>query len=150
MRRTWCVPVILLLGLGILPASLSAQQTGGSSSGDRGAPVSRLGRNYPNPMNPTTTLEFEILDRDVGVNGEARVTLRIYNVLQQLVAIPKALGGPAGDQTPVDNLLYPKGVYKAYWDGRDRTGNQVASGLYYIQLLVNGKSALIWKTLVAK
>lgn len=149
MRRTWCVPVILLLGLGILPAKLSAQQPGGSTSGDRGAPVSRLGRNFPNPMNPTTTLEFEILDRDVGSNGEARVSLRIYNVLQQLVAIPKAKGGPNPDQ-PVENLMYPAGTYQAWWDGKDKTGNQVASGLYYIQLLVNGRSALIWKTLVAK
>jgi hypothetical protein len=150
MGRSSCVAVILLLGLGIFPATLSAQQPGGSSSGSRGAPVSRLGHNYPNPFNPTTTIPFTLEPEDL-VGGRARVTIRIFNVLQQLVAVPVAQDYPGGGTAPpVDNLEYTQpGQYTAYWDGRDGSQHPVASGLYYIQLLINGRSYL-QKALVGK
>jgi hypothetical protein len=150
MRRGSCVAVILLLGLGILPAKLSAQQPGGSSSGNRGAPIAKLGQNYPNPLNPQTWIPFGLTDAAL-VNGQARVTIRIYNVLQQLVAIPVAENYPGGGSPPLDNLVFTQaGDFTAYWDGKDRSGQQVASGLYYYQLLVNGRSIWIKKMLVGK
>jgi len=149
MRRSSCVAVILLLGLGIIPATLSAQQPGGSTSGNRGAP-SKLGSNYPNPFNPTTTIPFKLESDDVA-NGGARVTIRIYNVLQQVVAYPDADAYPGGAKPPVNSLLYTDpGSYTAFWDGKDRNGQQVASGLYYIQLIVNGRNGGIRKALVGK
>src|SRR5512143_3552902 len=118
MRRRSCVTVILLLGLGILPAKLSAQQPGGSSSGNRGAPA-RLGQNYPNPFNPETRISFGVLDGDL-VNGQARVTMRIYNVLQQLVAIPVVENYPTGGSPSLNNLVFTQaGDFTAYWDGKD-------------------------------
>lgn len=150
MRRGGCVAVILLLGLGILPAKLSAQQPGGSPSGNRGAPIAKLGQNYPNPFNPQTWIPWSLTDEAL-VNGQARVTIRIYNVLQQLVAIPVAENYPGGGSPPLDNLLFTQaGDYKAYWDGKDRSGRQVASGLYYCQLVINGRSLGIAKLLVGK
>ncbi len=151
MGRSSCVAVILLLGLGILPAKLSAQQPGGSTSGDRGAPIAKLGQNYPNPLNPRTWIPFGFTDAAL-VNGQARVTIRIYNVLQQLVAIPVCDNYPEGGNKPLlDNLVFHQaGDYTAYWDGTDRSGQQVASGLYYYQLLINGRSMWIKKMLVAK
>ena len=34
------------------------------------------------------------------------------------------------------------GRYEAYWDGRDRNGNQVASGVYFVQMLVKRSNHL--------
>ncbi len=149
MRRSSCVGVILLLGLGILPASLSAQQPGGTS-GNRGAPDSRVGPNYPNPFNPQTWVPFKVLDEDVR-GGPVRVTIRIFNVLQQLVAYPVVQGYPEGGEPVANNLEFREpGTFTAYWDGKDSRGKQVASGLYYIQVVYNGRTVGIKKALVAK
>ena len=150
MRRRYCVGVILLLGLGILPAVLSAQQPGGVSSGNRGAAESRVGSNYPNPFNPQTWVPFYVLEEDVR-GGPVKVTIRIFNVLQQLVAYPVAYDYPGGGSPVLNNLAYDSpGKYTAYWDGKDSRGQQVASGLYYIQVVYNGRTVGIKKALVGK
>lgn len=152
MRRSSCVGVILLLGLGIFPATLSAQQPG-SSPGNRGAPSSKLGQNYPNPFNPTTRIPFRVDETDL-VGGVARVTIRIFNVLQQFIAYPEALDGAegGGGQGPFVNNLTVRDTewHTAWWDGTDRNGRQVASGLYYVQLIINGRTQGISKALVGK
>ncbi len=145
MRRSSCVGVILLLGLGILPATLSAQEPGGGTSGNRGAPTSGIHQNYPNPFNPSTKWTIDI------ANGGDRVTVRILNVLQQLVAYPTVLDYPGGNTPVLNNLPFSDpGRYTAFWDGMDRNGKQVASGLYYVQFIVNGRTVDIKKALVAK
>ena len=143
MRRVFGVCVVLLLALGLFPDSLFGQR---SPSRERG---SQLSQNYPNPFNPTTTIAFDVLAEDVE-GKPAVVTLRIFNVLQQLVAIPKALNHPLGD-VPVDNLQYDApGHYETFWDGTDRTGRKVASGIYYYQLVVNGERRGVRKMVVTK
>ncbi|MEX2283155.1 MAG: hypothetical protein WEE89_11795 [Gemmatimonadota bacterium] len=128
MRRAFGVGVVLLL-LGVLsPDGLFAQNP----------PRSRMRGNYPNPFNPTTTIQFELFEEDFrGKPG--KVTIFILNQLQQLVAIPTALEShPNG--TKVENLTYPgPGVYEAYWDGTDRRGRKVASGVYFQFMVVNGE-----------
>jgi hypothetical protein len=71
--------------------------------------VFTLYQNYPNPFNPTTTITY-------GLPAEARVTLRIYNVLSQVV---KTL--VEEDQSP--------GVYGAQFDG-----STIGSGVYFYRL----------------
>jgi hypothetical protein len=72
-------------------------------------------------------------------NKPVVVSIRIFNVLQQLVAVPKAMNHPLGD-VAVENLQYEgPGVKEAFWDGTDRNGRKVASGIYYYQLVVNGE-----------
>ncbi len=109
-----------------------------------------LGQNYPNPFNPTTRIPFELLE-GLFVDGKtAVVSLRIYNILQQVVAAPTALNHPSGDGAPLINLEYfQPGRYEAYWDGHDVSGRQVASGIYFVQITVNGKIDVI-KMWVAK
>lgn len=100
-----------------------------------------LEQNYPNPFNPETRIPF-VLSPDLFAEGrQPIVTLRIYNILQQVVAIPTALRHPLGEGVPVANLEYSSpGRFEAYWDGTDSMGRQVASGIYLMQLTVNGSS----------
>jgi hypothetical protein len=66
----------------------------------------RLDQNYPNPFNPSTTIDYTL-----GQSG--RVTLKIYNVVGQLV------------ETVLNNVDQAKGTYRATVDIRNR-----ASGMY--------------------
>jgi hypothetical protein len=143
MRRVFGVCVVLLLALGLFPGHLFGQ----SPSRDRG---SQLRQNYPNPFNPTTTFGFDVFEEDLAGGRPAVVTLRIFNVLQQFVATPKALNHPLGD-VAVENLQYDSpGLKEAFWDGTDRTGRKVASGIYYFQLIVNGERRGVKKMVVTK
>ena len=57
------------------------------------------------------------------------------------MAAPVALGHPSGEGVPLLNLEYTQpGRYEAFWDGTDPSGRQVASGIYFMQLTVNGKA----------
>lgn len=111
----------------------------------------QLGENYPNPFNPETTIPFT-LGEGLFVDGRAVVvSIRIYNILTQLVAHPVALGHPSGEGIEVDQLeYYQPGEYEAFWDGTDQMGRQVASGIYLMQLSVNGLKPLTRKMLVLK
>ena len=138
MRRTLGVVLsVLLLLFGA--SALSAQGTGGSPSGK--ANGFQLEQNYPNPFNPETKIPF-VLAEDLFVDGRpAVVSLRIFNLLQQMVAVPAALGHPSGEGVPLRQLEYfLPGRYEAFWDGTDASGRQVASGIYFMQLTVNGMS----------
>lgn len=76
-----------------------------------------LGRAYPNPFNPATTLEFSI-----PVESET-ATLRVYDVTGRLV------------KTLLDGSV-AAGRYSATWDGTDARGRAVASGSYLLALRV--------------
>jgi len=75
-----------------------------------------LSQNFPNPFNPSTTIEF-------GVPGEAfqDVTLKVFNVLGQTVR-------------ELVNGQLPPGRHSITWNGKDNLGMQVSSGLYFYQL----------------
>lgn len=143
MRRTFGVGVVLLLAALLIPSGASAQQTGSEQA-------SRLGQNYPNPFNPTTWIPFTLVDSDFVDGKPAVVSIRIRDIHLRLVAIPTALNH-AGDAR-VENLEYTMaGSQLAYWDGTDRTGRKVASGIYLLELFVNGERAgQPLKILVAK
>ena len=140
MRRHSCVLFLLLSILG-LATSASAQQAGSVGKQDSGF---ILEQNYPNPFNPETKIPF-VLFEDLFVDGKpVVVSLRIFNVLQQFITAPTALNHPHGDGVPVLDLEYPyPGRFEAYWDGRNDRGRQVASGVYFVQLTVNGKTRVL-------
>ncbi len=73
-----------------------------------------LKSNYPNPFNPSTTINYTIKQKE-------NVILKIYNLLGQEIKI--LVYGPVspGNKTVV-------------WDGRDNTGKLVPAGTYYYRL----------------
>jgi hypothetical protein len=113
-----------------------------------------LGQNYPNPFTQDTRIPFVVGDGQGCNNSGAvhRVTLRVYNLLAQLVAVPvlqSGSGNGAGGE-PVENLFLTCSQYIAYWDGKySQTGEDVASGIYLYKLEVDGK-ALVKKMIARK
>ncbi len=84
--------------------------------------ANRLEANYPNPFNPTTTIEYEIKD-------PGHVALRIYNVAGQLI------------RTLVNEVQTPAvGGFKVTWDGRNNAGQTVSSGVYFYKMAAPGFS----------
>jgi len=82
--------------------------------------------NYPNPFNPETWIPYHLAKA-------ADVTLTIYDIRGEVV---RAL--TLGHQ--------PSGVYEsreraAYWDGRNESGEPVASGVYFYTLTAGEFSA---------
>jgi hypothetical protein len=142
MRRLIGVGVILLLGLGVFATRAEAQ---GNPGRDRG---SRLGPNYPNPFNPETYIPFTLVQEDFQGGRPAVVTIKIYSVLLELVAHPTAIGR-AGEE--VNKLEYTDvGKHTAFWNGFDRRGRKVGSGVYIVQLEINGRNVSSQKILVTK
>ncbi len=78
-----------------------------------------LQQNYPNPFNALTTIDFTVPD---GVSL-TRVHLRIYDTLGQLV------------KTLVEEEVRP-GYHSVQWDGKDKSGENVATGLYLYRIKV--------------
>ena len=74
----------------------------------------RLSQNYPNPFNPATTLEYDL-------PGDCYVTIKIYNILGQTVAT-------------LVNEQKEAGRYKINWDGQDKYGEKVSSGIYFYRI----------------
>lgn len=80
-----------------------------------------LGLNYPNPFNPSTTIPFTVNSSRFMVHRPVPTSLKIYNILGQLV------------RELVDEEKLP-GNYQVIWDGKDQRGNLVSSGIYFYQL----------------
>ena len=127
MARYW-PGVLLALLLGV-SAEASAQ--------GRPPPPVEIRENYPNPFFPSTTIPF-VLNPELCEGGhQPLVSVKIYNVLVQVVAIP-TLG--VGSSEKVDSLRLRCGQYRAYWDGKYLDGKREAiTGVYYYQLTVDGE-----------
>jgi hypothetical protein len=81
----------------------------------------QLKQNYPNPFNSNTTIPFTVYSSQFMVYRPIHTTLRIYNILGQLV------------RTLVDEERM-SGDYQVSWDGKDQNGKEVKSGIYFYVL----------------
>ncbi len=73
-----------------------------------------LGQNYPNPFNPITRLDYLLPRR-------SDVSIRVYNMLgQEIITLLRQ--------------EQPYGKYSVSWNGLDKYGKQVASGVYFTEL----------------
>ena len=82
--------------------------------------------NYPNPFNPETWIPYRLAE-------DAVVTLTIYDLNGQVVRVLDV-----GHQVPA---VYESRSKAIYWDGRNETGEQVASGVYFYHLSAGNYSA---------
>ena len=89
----------------------------------------RLLDNYPDPFNSSTVIQYEL-------TKESIVRLTVYNLLGQQVS------------TLVSSVK-PAGKHSVIWNGRDRKGKQIASGVYFYRL-ETAKSVLSKKMLQLK
>jgi len=86
------------------------EAVGGVPEGTRAS----IRRVYPNPFNPSTTVEFS-------VPKQGPVAVRVYDLQGRQVS------------TLTDTSL-PAGVYRVKWDGRDRAGRAASSGVYFANI----------------
>jgi hypothetical protein len=82
-------------------------------------PKFALFQNFPNPFNPDTWIPYDVA-------SDAVVIIRIYNTNGQLVRQMDLGKQKAGS--------YVDKKKAAYWDGKDQSGNAVASGVYFYTL----------------
>jgi alpha-galactosidase len=74
---------------------------------------------YPNPFNPSTRIAFTLPSQSV-------TKISVYNLLGQEIAV--LANGP-----------YQSGAHEVVWDGRDRLGNSMPSGVYMYQMKVGDR-----------
>ena len=74
-----------------------------------------LGANFPNPFNPSTSIEY-------GLPQDSPVALTIYDILGRRV------------RWLVRQDRQAAGLYTVGWDGRDEAGRAVGTGLYFFRL----------------
>ncbi len=77
--------------------------------------VFNLRQNFPNPFNPVTNIRFTIPEK-------CFVSLNVYDVSGRLV------------KTLVSKEI-PANVYSINWDGTNREGQNVASGVYFYRIV---------------
>ena len=83
---------------------------------------SYLKHTYPNPFNPTTTIEF-------GIEERSHVSVKIYNTTGQLV------------RTLCDRVMEPAVRHTLTWNGLNDSGQRVSSGVYYCRMAAKGFTA---------
>jgi hypothetical protein len=81
-----------------------------------------LFQNYPNPFNPLTTVEYSLANA-------GRVEIAVFDVGGRRIA------------TLVDAQKAP-GRYRAIWDGKNESGRQVASGIYFCRMRADSKTII--------
>ncbi len=81
--------------------------------------LARLLRNFPNPFNPRTTVEFTM-------KRDAVASLRVYDAQGRLV------------RTLLSSYL-AAGPHSVSWNGLDDTGRPSASGVYFLRLQAGGE-----------
>ena len=104
----------------------------------QGPPAVRveLGEGIPDSLTGSTTIPFSILPEVCSRGHVPKVSLKIFNVLVQVVAIPALQGEAPGS---LGGTRLKCGSYRVHWDGRQLDGRPATTGVYYYQLTVDGE-----------
>jgi len=90
----------------------------------------QLGKNFPNPFNPSTTIPVSVLE-------ESELTLKVYNVLGQEI------------KTIFDGTR-ETGRHYFRWDGTNYRNQQVAAGIYLFRMITDKGHSFVGKMILVK
>lgn len=148
---------LLRVALGLVACVFVAPCAHAQTPGKRAGTAHRHGalrQNDPNPFSHDTTIPFRVGDEDCAPGTEHHVvTLRIYNILSQIVAFAAlADSASAGDSAEqISDLALACGTYVATWDGtRPPDRRQAPAGVYMYQLLVDGHPSGMRKMVLSR
>jgi len=79
----------------------------------------KLQQNFPNPFRTSTTISFELSTEQNEQNEQQSIS--IYNIKGQRIK-------------QLEIMNYELGINKISWDGKDQTGKQVQSGIYFYRM----------------
>jgi flagellar hook assembly protein FlgD len=102
-------------------------------------------RNYPNPFNPSTTIEFNLstsLQESVAGQDVADdcLGIAIYNLKGQKIK-----------ELPVNSIsVKDDDRFSAIWNGTDSENRPVSSGVYFYRISLAGKSEIVKKCILMK
>jgi hypothetical protein len=144
MFHRWAA-LLLVLAL----CAMTPKNAAGQTPKPRGQSAGSIGRNFPNPFNPATSIRFAVDTAGGCLDGSRQhlITLRVVNTLSRPIAhfivksdpnsttsVSSSLSGQR-----LDNLRLGCGVYIGYWDGNLPNGKEAASGVYLAQFFIDGK-----------
>ncbi len=100
-----------------------------TSANDPVAPQTTLNGNFPNPFNPTTTIQYAL-------QKDSKVRISVYNIKGQLVK-------------DLINGTQTAGKHQIEWKGEDSSGRKCSSGVYFYRMTTDTyqkqKKALLLK-----
>ncbi len=121
---SWLRGQAAMLGLSDRDFEVALAALTGSGGGRVTLPAAfSLTQNRPNPFNPSTAISYSV-PQDGGAAG---VSLKVYSIGGRLVRV--LAEGPAAP-----------GEHTVFWDGTDRHGRKVSSGVYIYRLQAAGKA----------
>jgi hypothetical protein len=157
MVHRWALTALGIVACMLITSTATGQVT--DQRAERGHRRGLLAQNQPNPFSSQTTIPFNVGDPDCAVGTQQHVvTLRIYNILSQVVAVATVLDSTSTDQSiaaapsrALSNLSLACGAYVARWDGKHSPDSRdAAPGVYMYQLLVDGHPAGMRKMLLKR
>lgn len=92
--------------------------------------VNSLQSIHPNPFNPSTNISYQLAE-------DSEVEMSIFNVRGQKI-------------TTILSKEEMKGFHHVVWDGKDKTGKEQSSGIYFVRLKVNGNIIAARKCMMMK
>ena len=157
MVYRWAPAALGIVACMLIASSATAQVS--EQRAERSHRRGLLAQNQPNPFSSQTTIPFTVGDSDCPAGAQQHVvTLRIYNILSQIVAVAALVDSTSGDQSTaatapraLSNLSLACGNYVARWDGKHAPdGRDAAPGVYMYQLLIDGHPAGMRKLLLKR
>jgi len=84
-------------------------------------------QNFPNPFNPETWIPYQL-------KKDSQVRIKIFSIAGYLIRELELGDKSAG--------IYTDKKKAAYWDGKNKNGESVASGIYFYHFITKGFSAI--------
>jgi len=101
----------------VIQQNTGVEEDEDSDSGNMPKPVNHLSQNHPNPFNGTTTIAYSVKER-------AFVDLKIYDTMGRVVKV-------------LVSGTRPPGTYQVMWNGSNRSGEAVTSGVYFCRMIAD-------------